>query len=352
MAEQNIGDRAQIQTNLETWLRDNLKDRSGLTIEELRFPEASGESSVTLILRVRHDSGEEGMVVRMVPRQSDVFESHDLLLQFQMMEVMHREGIPAPPLIGYEPDPSFVGSDFYVMGFVDGRIPPDNPPMAFGSWVTEDLDANDRRAMWNNGLDTLAAIHKIDLAKHDFSRLPRAESGEPTIANELRKFDSMYTPEIRESADPMILTAWDYVTKNPPRSEKALLCWGDSRVGNVIWRDLKPVAVIDWEMANIADPLSDLAWWVWIDKCNSEGLGAPALVGVPQPRELYERWAERTGLSIANIPYFELLTVVRYSIILELKFRSMQAANPDAGTIPNFTVPYLPPLIEAAKQSV
>ncbi|MEZ4356737.1 MAG: phosphotransferase [Myxococcota bacterium] len=89
----------------------------------LEFPQASGESSVTLLLDARWpDGAAERYVLRMVPPRSEVFDRHDLRMQFEMMQVMQREGVPAPPLVGYEPDASLLGSDFYVMGFCEGRI--------------------------------------------------------------------------------------------------------------------------------------------------------------------------------------------------------------------------------------
>lgn len=349
MARQEVGDLEVIRRGIEAWLRAARPDCTDLEVGELAFPASSGESSVTLILETTLGGApHDRFVLRMVPPRSEVFESHDLRMQYEMMRAMSLEGVPVPPLVGYEADASLLGSDFYVMEFVDGRIPPDNPPMVFGSWVL-DLQAEERRDMWRNGLEVLATIHRTELARHDFSRLPRAGRDEPLIAAELRKFDSMFKSALRAVADPQIEPAWQWLLDNPPPSPEAGLCWGDARVGNVIWRDLRPVAVIDWEMANLADPLSDLTWWVWIDRCNSLGLGAEKMAGVPEPGEVYEHWHRLTGRPIEHVAYFELLTVVRYAIILELKFAAMRNANPATGTIPNFAVQFIPDLLTAAQ---
>ena len=76
--------------------------------------------------------------------------------------------------MGYEPSPALLGSDFYVMGFRAGRIPSDNPPMMIAGWLKDEVTPEQRKTMWTSGVDILARIHQIDLAKHDFSRLPRA----------------------------------------------------------------------------------------------------------------------------------------------------------------------------------
>jgi len=135
-----------------------------------------------------------------------------------------------------------------------------------------------------------------------------------------------------------------------PQDAEAALCWGDSRVGNVVFRDLSPVAILDWEMANISDPRTDLAWWIWIDRCNSEGLGLERLAGLPDPEDVYQRWHELTGRSIDGMAWFELFAVVRYAFILELKFIAMRQVNSELGNIPNFTVQFIPDLMSAVRR--
>lgn len=351
MGEQDVGDLQEIRRKIQAWLQAKLPDRPGLEIADLQFPKASGESSVTLILDgTWPDGATERFVLRMPPPTSQVFEKHDLRMQYDMMDVMRREGIPAPDLVGYEGDASILGSDFYVMGFTEGSIPPDNPPFAITGWVKEDLDDAARAKMWNAALETLAAIHRIPADKYDFSRLPRADEGESVLAQEIRTFDSMFKPELRESSDPRILEGWKALLASVPEGGELGFCWGDSRVGNVIFRDLAPVAILDWEMANLSDPLTDLAWFAWIDTCNSEGLGFPRLGGLPTREAMYARWSELTGRSIETIAWYELFAVVRYAIILERKFAAMREAIPDMGVPPNFAAEFIPDLMaEAAK---
>ena len=353
MGKQDVGDLEEIRRGVEAWLQATLPDRPGLSIAALNFPEASGESSVTLILEATWpDASADRFVLRMAPPTSQVFERHDLLMQYQMMEVMQREGIPVPRLIGFESDASRLGGDFYVMGFTEGQIPPDNPPFSMAGWVKDALDDAARATMWRNGLEVVAAIHRIERSKHDLSRLPQARPGEPVLAQEIRTFDSMFKPELRVSSDPRILEGWNVLIECLPRDSEPGLCWGDCRVGNVIFRDLAPVAMLDWEMANVSDPLTDLAWWVWIDKCNSEGLGVARLGGLPEPEAIYADWQALTGRSIARIAWFELFAVVRYAIILERKFSAMRALNPEMGIPPNFAAEFIPELIEATRAIV
>ncbi len=347
MGAQDVGDLERIRQGIERWLTTRLPDRRGIAIPSLDFPKASGESSVTLILEARSAShGDERFVLRMAPPRSQVFDRHDLKMQFDVMSVMTKEGLPAPPLVGYEGDPSVLGSDFYVMGFRPGRIPPDNPPMMITGWLKDEVSAEQRTKMWTSAVDVLARIHAIDLAKHDFSRLPRAARGEPVLAQEIRTFDTMFKPEVRAVADPRILEGWELVCRSAPNDGEPAFCWGDSRVGNIIFDDDVPAAILDWEMANVSDPRTDLAWFIWIDRCNSEGLGATRLPGIPTPTALYERWSARTGRAIRGIEWFELFAVVRFAIILERKFAFMRESNPGL-VVPNFPANFIPDLMKA-----
>jgi len=131
--------------------------------------------------------------------------------------------------------------------------------------------------------------------------------------------------------------------------EHETLVHGDYRLDNLLVDGVTPTAIIDWEMANVSGPLTDLAWWVWIDKCNSEGLGVPRLAGLPSPDEIYERWHQATGRSVGSLPWFELFAVVRYAVILELKFRAMREAHQEMGIPPNFVAPFIPDLLQAAR---
>ncbi|MFO0688845.1 MAG: phosphotransferase family protein [Myxococcota bacterium] len=348
MGAQDVGDLEKIRVGIERWLSARLPDRGGVSVPSLDFPKASGESSVTLILEARSKAkGDERFVLRMAPPVSQVFDRHDLKMQFDMMSIMTKEGLPAPPLVGYEPDPAVLGSDFYVMGFRSGRIPPDNPPMMIAGWLKEETTPAQRTTMWTSAVDVLARIHRIDLAKHDLSRLPRAAKGEPLLAQEIRTFDAMFKPACREVADPRILEGWDFLRRTVPADVTPAFCWGDSRVGNIIFDRDVPAAILDWEMANVSDPRTDLAWFIWIDRCNSEGLGATRLPGIPSPAELYARWSRGTGRSVEGIEWFELFAVVRYAIVLERKFEFMRESNPGM-VIPNFPANFIPGLMKAA----
>ncbi len=346
MAKQEIGDLEEIRQKIESWMAAKLPDAQDIKLDELKFPEESGESSVTLLLNANYGGKENKFVFRMEPVDSQVFDSHDLKLQYDLMELIGEEGIPAPSMIGFESDKSLLGSDFYMMNFIDGKIPTDNPPFAFGSWVTE-LSEEQRATMWRNGLETISKIHMLDMDKYDLPTLPKSKAGQSPVQHEIDKFDALFVGDLHDKAAPEFREAMAFIKANAPKDGPLRLCWGDCRVGNIIWQDLAPAAVIDWEMASLGDPLMDAAWWYWVDHINSVGLGVEPVSGLPQRADMYPQWHELTGLPIDNSSYYDLFAAMRYGIILEKKLIGMKAAG--LGVIPNFSVPFVAQMLEECK---
>jgi aminoglycoside phosphotransferase (APT) family kinase protein len=332
MAKHDLGDMEQIRAILEAWLREKLPHAENLVLGDLSFPEASGESSVTLILQADNNGSEMGLICRMVPPNSEVFDEHDLPLQYKLMKIAGENGIPVPPLLGMEEDASLLGSEFYIMGFVDGEIPPDNPPYCFGSWVTE-LSDDERLTMWQNGVAAMAKIHQINLDAYDVSGLRVSPEGGSPAQHEIDKFNKMFDDDIKSRMPTVVTEAMKYINEQAPADGVKCLCWGDSRVG------LAPAAVIDWEMASIGDPVQDVSWWYWIDYANCVGLGLERLGGLPSLEKIYAQWHSITGLSLEHTDFYDLFSVVRYAIILEKKFVAMEKMGLDS--IDNYVVQFV-----------
>ena len=94
------------------------------------------------------------------------------------------------------------------------------------------------------------------------------------------------------------------------------LCWGDSRLPNMMFRDDRVAAVLDWEMAFLGDPEADLGWWCFLDWANNEGYGGPHLDGIPGKEETLARYAELTGHPVEHAHWHEVFAAFRYGVIL------------------------------------
>ncbi len=109
------------------------------------------------------------------------------------------------------------------------------------------------------------------------------------------------------------------------------LCWGDARIGNIMFdEDGGVVAVLDWEMVSVGDPLNALAWFLLLDRHHSEACGVARLPGFPTHAETIGRWGSLTGRTEAGLEWWMLLGAIRYAAILT---RVMDLLD-DAGLFP------------------
>ena len=102
----------------------------------------------------------------------------------------------------------------------------------------------------------------------------------------------------------------------PTGTEPVGFCWGDARIGNMIFRDGRCVAVLDWEMATLGNPEQDLAWALFLDRHHSEGVGVPRLPGFPDRDATVSRYEARTGRPVRHLRYYEIFAAFRFSVIM------------------------------------
>src|SRR3546814_679385 len=103
----------------------------------------------------------------------------------------------------------------------------------------------------------------------------------------------------------------------PPAVAVPAVCWGDSRIGNMIFAvDGSVAAVLDWEMVTAGDPVQDLAWYLLIDRHHHEAFGVPRLSGLPDRVTSIERWERAAGRSADHLGWYELLGALRYALVV------------------------------------
>ena len=117
---------------------------------------------------------------------------------------------------------------------------------------------------------------------------------------------------------PIVDRAFDVLAATiPPGSAEPALCWGDSRIGNMIFAaDCSVAAVLDWEMVAAGDPVQDLAWYLLLDRHHHEAFGVPRLPGFPDRAASVARWEAASGRSAELLDWYELLGAVRYAVIM------------------------------------
>ena len=318
-------DPAEMRARLRAWLGRVLPAGAGPEVSEVQAPAGTGLSSETLIFdaRWREDGRDAGgsFVARMGPDMTryPVFPSYDLELQWRCLELVRAKSrVPVPRTRWLERDPAHLGAAFFVMERIEGRVPPDMPPYVFGSWLTQ-ATPSEREALERNSIEVLARLHAIDVSGEDAAFLERPRYGRTPLEQHLGYQREYYDWARGDERYATLEATFDWLEKHRPADEgRRCLNWGDARIGNILYRGVTPVAVLDWEMAALGAPEVDLAWMLFMHEF-FRGLGEVAQVpGIPdfmQRERVARRYEELSGRSVRNLAYYEVFAALRYAII-------------------------------------
>ena len=309
-------DPARLQARLRDWLRPRLGAGPDLTLSDVTAPGGTGVANETLLFAASWErdgrARTEGFVAR-VANERPLYIEADIEIHAKVYEALADvPDVPVPRVYGYEPDPGLLGAPFFVMERIDGEVPGDQP-----SWVTagfvHDASPARRRAMWEDAVRVLAALHQVDAATFAFLA-PRTTSG-------LEDHLAYWQRTMEQSPDNEVAArGYAWLLEHLPPSPPTAFSWGDARFANVMFRDDEVVAVFDWDTASMSGPLADLAWWRIMD-----GGAAAELPGIGTADELVARWEEHTGRSAGDLTWYEVFTSFRLTCILNRLFHQMAA---------------------------
>lgn len=310
-------DLEQTRKDLEAWLATRLPDAAHVRVGEISGPGTTGFSSDTLMFDAGWRTGgaevNESLVARVRPSGMTVFPEYDIARQYRIQEILGASDVPLAPMRWLEEDERYLGAPFYVMGRVEGRIPTDNPPYHSGGWVTE-IEPAEREALWWSAVDALAAIHRVDWRATGLDFLERP--GATPLEAHLAEYEHMHS-WVGGRPKPQVEHALRWLRDHPPReAEPTVLAWGDARIGNMVFRDGRCAAVLDWEMAALGSPELDVAWFLFLDRHHSEGVGAERLAGFPSREATLARYQEKSGFRVRNLHYYEVFAALRFTIIM------------------------------------
>jgi aminoglycoside phosphotransferase (APT) family kinase protein len=330
------------KAKLESWF--SARKGVPVSIPELNIPESTGMSNVTLLFDIEWVAGtgtqREACVGRLQPEIArPVFPTYDLSLQYEVMESVGRHSdIPVPELLGLETDKSLLGVQFYIMKHRPGRIPTDMPPYNMDGWMMHETSEAQRAAMWEMAVDTMARFHRLDYGRLGFSHLEKKDA--TPLQHQLAYWQEYLEWAMEGQGHAIGQRALDWLRDHQPEEEPTVLCWGDSRIGNIIFEESLDgvAAVLDWEMAVLGNPVQDVAWFNYIDATFAEGLGMPRLAGLPSYEDTVARWEHASGFSAADYDYYWIFAGMRYGLILS---RIMLATGQDGEIQGNFAVQLL-----------
>ena len=291
---------------LARYLADHLGD-AGRLIEVRQFE--GGQSNPTYLLRA---SGGD-FVLRKKPPGVLLPSAHQVEREYRVMKALGDRGVPVPPTFLLCTDEHVIGTPFFVMGCVDGRV--------FRQPHLPGVTADDRRAMYEDMVDVLARLHGVDPGAAGLG-----DYGKPGnyYARQIDRWSRQYMAARTDEIPAMDrLMAW--LPDHIPADDQTTIVHGDYRVENLIFHPTEPriVAVVDWELSTLGHPLADLAYNCLTYHLAPEALGRAEVVdrdrsGMPDEATYVEAYCRRAGRSgIPDWHFYLAFAMFRLTSILQ-----------------------------------
>jgi len=313
---------------IERWLlaNDVLKGRGFDEIRQL----AGGTQNIVL----RFSNGGRGYVLRHPPAKPRPNSNKLLEREIRLLIALAGSDVPHPAVVAACTDLSVAGGVFYVMEAVDGF----NPTVAMPEGGAASAPVRHRMGIeMIDGLVALAAVDPIAKGLGDFGKLDGfLERQVSRWAGELQSYER-FTGWDGPAALGDVAGVGRWLTENLPPDMRPGIIHGDYHIGNCIFaEDGSLNAIVDWEMATLGDPLVDLGRllvsWPTEAEAKPQTMRVAPLDGFPTPAEMIARYAERSGRSLAHLPWFEVLACYKLGLILEGTYARAQAGLADMGT--------------------
>lgn len=323
-------DLAETRRALESWLADRRPDADHVRVSDLEIPATNGMSTETLLFDAVWTEQDvertEPLVARVAPDPANVpvFREYDLAAQF---EIMHRVAldthVPVPRVHWLERDRSVLGAPFFVMEKRYGVVPPDLMPYTFGGNWLYDASPEQQAAVQSSTIAVIADLHGIEDVERKFPFLD-LDRPEPTaFGRHVGDWTDYYRWIVSDGLrSPLLERALAHVEEHLPATEGiTVFNWGDSRIGNIMFRDFRPIAVLDWEMAALAPRELDLSYCVylhWMFQDIVGRYGDAAGGGMPhfmRPTDVLTEYERITGYTPRDFELYALWNAIRYGMI-------------------------------------
>jgi aminoglycoside phosphotransferase (APT) family kinase protein len=282
-----------------------------------------GHSNITFVVR----RGEDSFVLRRPPRPPLPPSAHDVLREARVLSGVQGR-IRTPAVLAVCDDESILGVPFYIMERVYGTVITSQIPPA--------LDTPEEHARISEELiNALVELHAVDWRDAGLEGF-----GKPSgyLDRQLRRFNGLW--EINKTRElPLVQEVGDWLAANKPESPEATIVHGDFRLGNTMFADEAParlVAIFDWEMATIGDPLADLGYMTatWAERGEQEQ-SMFALTTVTRAEgfylrdELVARYEELSGRSMSDLRWYQALAVWKAVVFMEGNYKRAVAGTTD-----------------------
>jgi aminoglycoside phosphotransferase (APT) family kinase protein len=284
-----------------------------------------GHSNVTFLVRRK----DQRFVLRRPPRPPLPPSAHDVLREARVLTAVQDTEVRVPPVLAVCDDESVLGVPFYLMEEVHGTVITDSIPEAL------DLP-EERERIGRELVEALAEVHGADWQACGLEGF-----GKPTgyLERQLRRFGGLW--EHNKTRDlPRVQEVGEWLARNVPDSPPATIVHGDYRLGNVMVGNDVPariVAIFDWEMATIGDPLADVGYLTvtWVQPDDPEDTMFSRLTavtrqeGFPSRDDLIALYEERTGRSMSDLRWYQTLALWKSAVFMEGNYKRFAAGTTD-----------------------
>lgn len=215
-----------------------------------------------------------------------------------------------------------LGTPFFLMDYVEGVVPPDVMPYTFGNNWFADAPAQCQRQLQDATVAVLAKLHSIPNAQKIFGFLAEGLTGDTALRRHfgwVRAWYDFAVPDIGRS--PLVERTFQWLQDNWPQQAAArepVLLWGDARMGNVLYRDFAPVAVLDWEMVALGPRELDVAWMIYAHMVFQELAALATLPGLPdvmREDDVRASYQELTGVELGDLHWFYVYSGVMWACV-------------------------------------
>lgn len=306
---------------LERFLRDQFGD-GGLELERI----SGGQSNPTYFVTY----GDRRMVLRKQPNGPILRGAHAVDREFRVLSALTQTDVPVPKPLAFEKDASVLGTPFYLMERVEGRV--------FHDCTLPDCPPDERRALYLSMAETLARLHAVrpdQIGLDDYGR--PGNYFERQIARWSRQWQASPSDPI-----PQLDALTDWLPAHlPPDDGQVSIAHGDFRLGNMLFHPSEPrvVAVLDWELSTLGHPLADLGFCCmpWHTSPDEYGgiLGAQS-EGIPAKSEFIAHYMQHARGTPPLLPFHVIFALFRFAVIfvgIADRARAGSAASEDAAAL-------------------
>ncbi|HEX4914838.1 MAG TPA: phosphotransferase [Vicinamibacterales bacterium] len=294
--------------------RERLEDYLAEHVEGFRGPVEvrqfeGGQSNPTFFLR----TSDRDYVLRKKPPGQLLPSAHQVEREYRVMTALRDTGLPVPQTRWLCADDSIIGTPFFVMECVDGRV--------FRQPHLPGVSPNERAAMYQDMAEVLARLHTVDVASVGLS-----DYGKPGnyYARQIARWGQQYVAA-KTGDIPSMDRLMEWLPANIPPGDETAIVHGDYRVENLIFHPTEPrvVAIVDWELSTLGHPLADLAYNCLTYHLPPEALGRADATdsdrrGIPSEAEYVAAYCRRTGR--AGVPdwnFYLAFSMFRLASILQ-----------------------------------